>query len=328
MNKKPKDMNLAYGGQAIIEGVLMRSADGYAFTVRKPDGSLYREDSAYMALGKRFKILGKPFIRGISGFYENLVLGTKVLNKSADIAFPEEASKDKPASGLTMFFTFALALGIAMILFVGFPYFLTGLFKLDHVNNPFSYNIVSGVIRMIFFFVYLLLISFLKDTKRLFGYHGAEHKTINAFERGIELTVDNVRTASRLHPRCGTSFIFIVFIITIIVFPFFNVYFNSQQWYMNLPDISLFGFVNLSKEILQKLIIILSNILIGMPFVASLSYELLKLSAKFEKNPLVKIFIYPGLLFQLLTTREPEDGMIESAIESLNMVIEKSNRAS
>jgi len=311
-NKKPKDMNLAYGGQAIIEGVLMRSGEGYAFTVRKPDGSLYKEEQDYIALGKRIKILGKPFIRGISGFYENIILGTKVLNKSADIAFPEEVQSNKKSNQFTMILSFVFAFGIAMLLFVGAPYFITELFKLDHVQNPFLYNIVSGVIRMVFFFVYLLLISLLKDTKRLFGYHGAEHKTINAFERGFELTIEKVKTASRLHPRCGTSFIFIVFIITIIVFPFFNVYFNSQEWYLTL------------HKSLQKLVIIFSHIIIGMPFVASISYELLKLSAKHEKNPIVKFFVSPGLFFQLLTTREPEDGMIEIAIESLKMVVAKS----
>lgn len=312
MNTK-KDLNLAYGGQAIIEGVLMRSSDGYAFTVRKPDGSLHREGYAYKSLSKKYKIFGFPFIRGISGFIENIVLGTKILNKSADIAFPEEKNDSKKwYTSLLSFLMFSFAMIFAMVIFVGIPYFLTDLTKIDDNTNYFSYNIISGIIRMLFFIVYLLLISLLKDTRRLFGYHGAEHKTINAFEKGKKLTVEEVKTASRLHPRCGTSFVFIVFLITIIVFPFFNMYFNTKNWYISSP------------EFVQKLIIIISHIIVGMPIVSSISYELLKLSAKFEKNPIIKLFVLPGLAFQLITTKEPDDSMIEVAIESLSMVLKKS----
>lgn len=308
-DKIKKDMNLAYGGQALIEGVLMRSPEGYAFTVKKPDGTLYKEYQGHQSLGKKVKFFGLPFIRGIIGFCENLVLGMKVLNKSADVAFPEEGSSQKKGSNITTAFTYILAFLFAMLLFVATPYFITSLFRLEHSQHPFLYNLVAGGIRMSFFFVYLFLISFLEDTKRLFGYHGAEHKTINAYEHGKQLTVDSVRSSSRLHPRCGTSFIFIVFIITIFIFPFFNIFFHQFQWY------------NLAPSFVQKIIIILSHILFGMPIVSSLSYELLKLSAKFEKNPVVKLFVAPGLFFQLFTTREPEDKMIEIAIESLNMVI-------
>ncbi len=301
-------MNLAYGGQALIEGVLMRSKDGYAFTVRQPNGELYKEKSNAESLSKKDPILAWPFIRGVVGFCENMVFGMKLINKSAEIAFPEETKKDEGGAVAT-FFTFLFAIGVAVLLFVVTPYFITGLFKLDHNTTPFLYNLISGIIRMVFFFVYLVLISLLEDTKRLFGYHGAEHKTINAFESGKDLTVENVRTASRLHPRCGTSFIFIVFIITILVFPFFNHFFMQFAWYTN------------SIALIQKLIIILSHVIIGMPIVSSISYELLKLSARFEKNFIAKIFVAPGLFFQLFTTREPDDKMIEVAIESLKEVI-------
>ncbi len=372
--QKPQIKNLAYGGQALIEGVLMRSPSGYAFTVMKPDGEFYKEKVEYVSIGKRIKLLGIPFVRGISGFFESMVVGMKVLNKSADIAFPEESGKGQ--STISTVLTFLTALLFGMLIFVGLPYYLTQFIHFDDYTNPIAYNLIAGVIRLLFFFIYLYLISFLKETKRLFGYHGAEHKSISTYENKMPLTIENVKKHSRLHPRCGTSFIFIVFIITIIIFPFFNLFFNNQEWYLNLQPIpqsiaapdyngeyfnktknaedraflkSLYissdnGFIydlksNLSSEeehrarvvfrkgkydklgsILQKIIIILSHILVGMPIVSSISYELLKLSGKYSKNPLIKLFIMPGLLVQLFTTREPDDDMIKAAVLSLKMV--------
>jgi uncharacterized protein YqhQ len=310
---KVKEDNLAYGGQALIEGVLMRGQSGYAFTVKKPDDNFFKEKKAYISLGKRIKILGFPFIRGVVGFFENMVIGIKVLNKSGEIAFPEE--EGEKVSNVAMFFLFAFTMIIAMVIFVGIPYFLTALFRLDQNKDVFAYNLVAGIIRLIMFFGYLALISLIKDTKRLFGYHGAEHKTINAYEQKKELTVKNVQSASRLHPRCGTSFLFIVFLITLFVFPFFNIFFNTQVWYNDLMNLGKIG------DILQKLVHIASHILVGMPIVAAISYEILKLSGKFQRNPIVRVFIAPGLFFQLFTTREPDNGMIKAAILSLKMVL-------
>jgi uncharacterized protein YqhQ len=309
---KKKETNLAYGGSALIEGIMMRGRNAYAYTIKKTDGSYYKEKVEYTALGKKFKFLGLPFVRGIVGFIENMVIGIKALNKSAEIAFPEEG--DKKVSNFTLFLTFALAMVLAMGLFVALPYFLTQITGIKHNEEPFIYNLVAGIIRMVFFFAYLVLISFMKDTKRLFGYHGAEHKTIHTYESEKELTVENVKLFSRLHPRCGTSFLFIVFLITIIVFPFINEFFIAQSWYKALSSFGKLG------DILQKLVIIASHIIIGMPIVASISYELLKLSGKFYKNFIVKILISPGLFFQLFTTREPDEGMIKAGIISLNMV--------
>ncbi len=370
-----KEKNLAYGGQALIEGVMMRAPSNYAFTVQKPDGEFYKEKTDYVSLGKRVKVLGLPFIRGISGFFESMIIGMKILNKSADIAFPEENSSSN--STLSTVLTFVTAFLFGMLIFVGLPYYLTQFLSLDDYSNPLGYNLVAGVIRLVFFFIYLSLISFFKEARRLFGYHGAEHKSISTYENGAELTTENVKKYSRLHPRCGTSFIFIVFIITVIIFPFFNLYFNSQDWYLNLQpipakvstyeyennffkkiksndDITFVQSIytkestgnfyifnnNLEKSddmrargifkkakhnqlgsLLQKIVIILSHILVGMPIVSSISYELLKLSGKLSKNPIVKLFILPGLLVQLFTTREPDDGMIKTAILSLKMVI-------
>ncbi len=305
---KKKETDLAYGGQAVIEGIMMRGKDGYAFSIKKQDGSLHKEKVDYVALGKRIKILGLPFIRGISGFFENMIIGLKVLNKSAEIAYPEE--NGEKTSNFTMFVTFALALLISMLIFVGLPNFFTSYFGKDLVaKNALLFNAISGVLRMTMFFAYLILISFMKDTKRLFGYHGAEHKTIHTYEKERELTVENVKESSRLHPRCGTSFIFIVFLITLVVFPLIDSYYIYRQWYIDLP------------RAVQVLFRTLLHIGMGMPIVASISYELLKLSGKFYKNFLVKILVAPGLFFQLFTTRNPDKDMMKVGIVSLNMVL-------
>lgn len=317
MNKKNdilKEKNLAYGGQALIEGVLMRGQDSYAFTVKSPKNDFYKEKHDYISLGKRIKILGFPFIRGFIGLIENMILGIKVLNKSAEIAFPEES--DKKTSSFASTLIFILSFLIALTIFGGIPYYLTSIiFPLNHNNNPILYNLTSGLIRLIFFFIYIFVISFFKDTRRLFGYHGAEHKTINTYESKTELTVENVKKHSRLHPRCGTSFLFIVFLITIVVFPFFNIYLNTQSWYNEVGNIKQFG------PFLQKLIQFGSHIIFGLPIVSALSYEILKLSAKFKNNIIIKLLILPGLFFQLFTTKEPDDTMIKASIFSLNMVL-------
>ncbi len=308
-NSENRETELAYGGQALIEGIMMKGKSGYAFTVKKPDGTYYKEMKEHKSLASRNKFLGLPFVRGVAGFVENMSFGMGILNRSASIAFPEEIKENSKTSNITMFITFALALVFAFGIFNFLPYFLTSITKIDHNQHPFSYNLIAGCIRMVFFFLYIVLISFMSDTKRLFGYHGAEHKTIHAYEQGLPLTMENVRKSSRLHPRCGTSFMFIVFLITIFVFPFINELFIRQSWYLALP-VSL-----------QKIVIILSHIVIGLPIVSGISYEILKLAGKFYKSPIVKVLVSPGLFFQLFTTREPDDDMIKAGILSLSMLL-------
>jgi uncharacterized protein YqhQ len=312
--EKKKETNLAYGGQALIEGVMMRGQDRYAFTIKKQDGSYYKEKHDYLPIGKRIKFFGLPFIRGIVGFGENLKIGMSVLNKSAEIAFPEEENS-KPVSKVAMFFMVVLSLGFVLLFFKLIPNFLTSGLQFSLDKDPFLFNIIAGLIRMVLFFGYLVTMSLFKEAKRLFGYHGAEHKTIRAYEADKDLTVENVKSYSRLHPRCGTSFIFIVFLIMIFVFPLISVFYNTQAWYVGLKSIRTFG------KIIQILIQSLTQFFIGLPVVASISYELLKLSGKFQKNPIVKILIAPGLFFQLFTTKEPDDTMIKAAILSLQMVL-------
>ncbi|MBR6199370.1 MAG: DUF1385 domain-containing protein [Spirochaetales bacterium] len=337
-----KEQNLAYGGSALIEGVMMRGKSGMAFTVKKPDGSLYKEYSDKPSIGERIKPLGWPFIRGIVGFVDNMITSSKVLNKSGEIAFPEPPqdavgvgdarTQESPSnhyakkptiwetilSWLLMLLTFAIVIVIFMIVPRMLPEVANKIFPdintFTAENYPFLYNLVSGVLRLVLFFGYVLIISLMPDMKRVFGYHGAEHKTINTYEAHDDLTVENVRKHTRLHPRCGTSFIFIVFLITLFVFPFFDIFLYRMAWFKSIADIQ-FG----TK--LQHLIVIAFHIVIGMPIVSSISYELLKLSAKFQKTWIMKIFIAPGLFFQLFTTREPEDNMIKCAILSLAMVL-------
>jgi uncharacterized protein YqhQ len=309
-----KETNLAYGGQALIEGVMMRGQDGYAFTIKKQDDSFYKEKTDYSPLGKRIKFFGLPFIRGVLGLVENLIIGMKVLNKSAQIAYPEEETTKK-GSKLTTVLMVVLSLGFFIVVFKLVPFLLAGVFPVDHNREPFLYNLIAGIFRMLIFLVYLVSMSFLKETKRVFGYHGAEHKTIRAYEDKKDLTVENVKTYSRLHPRCGTSFIFIVFLLTIFIFPLISLFYNTQGWYTDLKQYEALG------KIAQQLIQVLTQFFIGLPIVASISYELLKLSGKLQKNPLVKIFIAPGLFFQLFTTQEPNDTMIKAAILSLKMIL-------
>ncbi len=311
-----QEKNLAYGGQALIEGVLMRGQKGYAFTIKQNNGVFYKEKKEYIPVGKRIKFLGLPFIRGIVGLFENMILGMKILNKSADIIYPEEK---KETSNLSMIILLILSTIIALFIFTGVPYFLPKFFNLDYNNNPISYNIVAGIFRLIMFFLYLIFISLFKDSRRLFGYHGAEHMTIHAYEAKNDLIVENVKKFSRLHPRCGTSFIFIVFLVTLIVFPFFSFFYNTQAWYNNLHDLNFIGLH--AGKVVQRLIHIASHIFIGMPIVAGISYELLKISGKYQKNPFVRLFILPGLFFQLFTTKKPDDDMIKAAILSLKMIL-------
>jgi uncharacterized protein YqhQ len=314
--KSNKETNLAYGGQALIEGVLMRGKDGYAYTVKQPDETFYKHKKDYKSIGARIRFFGLPFVRGVAGLFENMRLGTKIINRSAEIAFPEEAEKEttiwhKIASYLIMI----LSMGVIISIFLLVPRFLPKLTPFTPESDPFVYNLISAVIRLVMFFGYLLFISVFKDARRLFGYHGAEHKTIHAYENDLPLTVENVSSQTRLHPRCGTSFMFIVFLITIIVFPFFDILMERMTWFAELG--TKYGRIG---DITKNIIIIVLHVFVGMPIVSSISYELLKISARFQRNPVFKVFIAPGLFFQLFTTREPDEGMIKAAIISLKMV--------
>ena len=286
------------GGQAVIEGVMMRAPNKFVIAVRQPDGTIaVKRDDIKLDSNK---ILKKPIIRGLIGLYDALVLGIKALNFSAEKAMPEEFEKNGKASKMETFFSIFLGIALGILLFLYLPLQITELSKklFPIVEHSFLvFNLVDGVLRIIFFVIYLLIISQMKDIKRVFSYHGAEHKCIYAYEAGKELTVENARCMSRFHPRCGTSFLLIVLIVSIFVFSL-------------IPKNSHF-------------LIKFGSRIIFMPLIAGISYEILKLSGKHAGNVIVKILIAPGLWLQKITTREPDDAMLEVAMVSIKEALRK-----
>ncbi len=290
------------GGQAVIEGVMMRAPSKFVVAVRQPDGKIAvkRED---IKLDSN-KILKKPILRGLIGLYDALVLGIKALNFSAEKAMPEEAEKDGKSSKMETFLSILLGLVLGIGLFLYLPLQLTELLKkvLPVVENSFLvFNLVDGILRIIFFILYLILIAQMKDIKRVFSYHGAEHKCIYTYEKGKDLTVENARNMSRFHPRCGTSFLLIVLIVSIFIFSL-------------VPKDSHF-------------LIKLGSRIVFLPLIAGISYEILKLSGKHADNIIVKILIAPGLWLQRITTREPDDDMLEVALISIKEALRKDDDA-
>lgn len=289
---------VSIGGQAVIEGVMMRAPNKFVVAVRKPDGNIIiKKEDIKIDSKPLFK---KPLIRGLIALYDSVILGVKALNFSADHGLPEEEkSKNKKMSKLENFLGMFLGIGVAIALFLYIPLFLTELLKnvIPLIEKSFlMFNFVDGLIRVVIFVGYIFVISRMKDIARVFAYHGAEHKSIYTFEAGLDLTVENARKMSRFHPRCGTSFLLIVMIVSILVFSL-------------IPKDSHFAIKFGSRIVL-------------LPVIAGLSYEILKLSGKFSDNFIVKILIAPGLWLQRLTTKEPDDKMLEVAITSINEALE------
>ncbi len=289
------------GGQAVLEGVMMRSGSDYAVAVRKTDGEIEVMKDTYTSIIKIEALTKMPFIRGVFNFVDSLVLGMKTLNFSASF-FEEEEEKeltekeakrkekiDQLITTITMIISFALAIGIFMIL----PYFLTGFLE-AWISNNLIIVILEGFLRIGIFIGYILLVSQMNDIKRTFMYHGAEHKCINCIEHGLPLTVENVKKSSKEHKRCGTSFIFFVLLISIVCFFFIRV---DTIW----------------MRVIVRLIM--------LPFIAGISYELLKWAGRSE-NAIISILSKPGLWMQGLTTKEPDEEMIEVAIESVEAVFD------
>ncbi len=288
------------GGQAVLEGVMMRAPRAMAIAVRKPDGSVVVHREQVPPLSERFPLVKLPIIRGAVALVSSLVLGIRALNFSANHAIEEEAGKEgetQELSSLALAGTMTVSFlgGIALFFFL--PLYLTKLLVPVIGDNGLVFNLVDGVIRVIVFLLYIIAISRMKDIQRVFQYHGAEHKTIYAFERGDELTVERVRANSRLHPRCGTSFLLIVMLVSVAVFSL-------------IPKPWPFWEKALSRVVL-------------LPLIAGISYEFLKWSACHEQNPLVRFMIAPGLALQRLTTREPDDSQLEVAIRSVTEALEE-----
>lgn len=286
MPKKITD--LAVGGQAVIEGVMMRDAHRTATAVRLPNGEIDVETRTVSSIRDRYPVLNLPLIRGSVIMVESLIIGMRALSFSAQAAGEEDEQMTKKEIAMTISF----ALVLASILFIVIP---TGAAHLAaaYTDDPIVFNLIEGGIRLMVFLLYIWGISFMGGIRRVFQYHGAEHKTIHCYEAGEALTVENVQKFPRLHPRCGTNFLLIVMVVAIV----FHVFFG---W----PDLWL--------RILSRLAI--------LPVVAGVSYEIIRFAGRSE-NHLVHILITPGLWLQYLTTRPPADEMVEVAIESLKAVL-------
>jgi len=307
---------LAVGGQAVIEGVMMKGQGGYAIAVRRPDGKIVVKEEKKVPWHKQIKWLGIPFIRGVSILLEAMVVGFKALEYSANVALdenPQDDDKEKelPALGrghMIMMFLFSFLL--AMGLFVVLPNLVTQLVHFNEADTPVIFHIIAGLIRMGLFLLYIIGIACFSDIKRVFEYHGAEHKTIRTFEDEEELNVENVSRHSRFHPRCGTSFILTVMVVSIFVFALVTGLI-VQFW----PGFTAY------PVWLQKLILIPVHILAMMP-VAGLSYEVNRKCSKTMDSPITKAIVTPGLWFQRLTTREPDPSQMEVGITSLKKTLE------
>ena len=277
------------GGQAVIEGVMMQNGERIALAVRRQSDGEIRVRS--IPARARFKRLGKiPFLRGTFRLYDMLSLGIRALNLSAQLAFPEDEQLGRTGS----FFTFAIAIVFAIGVFILAPLYATNAFESLRTGNAIVFNLVEGLIRLTVLFLYLLVISRMKDIRRVFQYHGAEHKVVYTYEADEELTVENARKHTRLHPRCGTAFLMIVFVIAILVFSLVG---NPVIWLKTLSRLAL------------------------LPVVAGISYEALRFSGRTFDRWWVRLLAQPGLWLQRLTTAEPTDDMIEVAIASLERAL-------
>jgi uncharacterized protein YqhQ len=286
-----------YGGQAVIEGVMMLGKEGVAISVRQPNGELNVVTQPLASIYKG-RLRAKPVIRGIIVLIETLVLGTQSLLRSAQVAAAEEGEREIPTA--LLWGTAAISLALGIVLFFMVPLFTTRYLIDPYIQSAVLSNVLEGLIRIGIFVAYLKLISLIPDIKRVFAYHGAEHKVVNAYEAGVPLDVESVKRYSTAHARCGTAFIFIVLIVAIFVF-------------------ALFGQPTLWVRILSRIALI--------PVIAVISYEIMKLGAAHINNPVVRALLAPGLLLQSITTREPDDSQIEAAISALNEVIKMDQTA-
>ncbi len=302
--KKGSPEDILVGGQAVIEGVMMRTPYAYAVAVRRADGSLTIKKESVRRLADVWKPLTWPVVRGFAVLLQSLVLGIRTLNFSFNAAMadaePKLADGEKKRAGeaaqdsgwLPVALSMGAATVVAVAIFILAPLWLTTWLKgyFSAIHNWFVFNLVDGVIRVVFFLAYILLISRMKDIKRVFQYHGAEHKVVHTWEAKEELTVENARKKSTLHPRCGTSFLLFVMVVSIVVFSIFKFH--------------AFWAIFLSRVIL-------------IPVISGLSYELIRVSAPRCRRGFFRLVVLPGLSLQRITTKEPSDDQLEVAIRAL-----------
>ena len=305
MSRENVKFRTSIGGQALMEGILMRGPEKQAIVIRRPDGELESKTEPVNPIKNRYPILGWPIIRGTVNFLESMIKGVKAITYSASF-MPEEEQEEpskfdkwleehlsgEKAEKVIIGISVALGVLLAVGLFFLLPTVLAGLVS-RWVGNGILRNLIEGALRIIIFLTYIILASKMKEIKRIWQYHGAEHKTIFCYEKGLELTVENCRTQPRLHPRCGTSFLFIVMIVSILVFA-------VVSW--------------------QNVWIRMALRIVLLPVVVGISYEIIKYAGRHD-NVLTTILSAPGKALQLVTTAEPDDSMLEAAIESLKLVI-------
>jgi uncharacterized protein YqhQ len=303
LSQSPED--ILVGGQAVMEGVMMRTPHAYAVAVRRANGSLEVKREGVRRLASICKPLSWPVVRGFAVLLQSLVLGLRTLNFSFNVAMmdlePKSQEKAKPKNSEGEWLPIALSMGaaaiVAVLLFILAPLWITTWLKQYYsaIHNWVVFNLVDGLIRVIFFIAYILLVSTLKDIRRVFQYHGAEHKVVFTWEAKEELTVQNARTKSTLHPRCGTSFLLFVMVVAIIIF--------------SLVKFHAFWAIFLSRVVL-------------IPVISGLSYELIRLSAPRCRKGFFRLIVLPGLALQRITTKEPSDDQLEVAIHALLQALE------
>jgi len=279
------------GGQAVIEGVMMRGVDHWSLAVRRPDDDIGVRDFPLVSWMKRWPILKTPIVRGVVALVESLVIGVRALTMSANESLDEEQEElSKKEIGLTLVVAFAFAIGLFFLA----PLFLTGLLR-HQLGDGFVFWLIEGLVRVGIFVAYLAIVTRIKDLRRVFEYHGAEHMSIHALEHGEELTVANVEKYQTLHLRCGTSFLLIVMVVSIFVFALVK----WPAWYW----------------------LILSRIIL-VPLIAGISYEIIKFAGRHENNRVVRVIMAPGLALQWMTTKQPDSAQVEVAIAALDKIIE------
>jgi uncharacterized protein YqhQ len=289
MNHEHKADDIA-GGQALIEGVMMRHGNKIAAAVRRPDKEIVFQERDHIPLTKRYKLLGLMFIRGSVTLIEMMVIGIKTLLFSAEVSMNEAEKKPK---GWELTLSLTVSMGMSIFVFIVIPAYIFSLLR-DVIGNLMLLNLIEGCIRLGLFLCFLSATLLMKDMRRVFMYHGAEHKTVFAWENGQDLTIENVRKYSTRHPRCGTSFIMVVMIVSILVF-------------------SLLGRPDFLHRVLYKLLL--------LPVVSGISYEVIRFTEKRRDWQWVQVLSWPGLVMQKITTREPTDDQIEVAIAAMKKVI-------
>ncbi len=297
------------GGQAVLEGVMMRGKHNWAVAVRKPDGDIYVEEHDLKTAVSKRPALGKPIIRGVVGLWESLALAMKAFAISAEHAGETEEEK---LSSREIALSMTLGVGLAIGLFIVLPAIVTNLLVGEATERPFVWNVVDGLLRVVAFVLYIWAISRMRDIQRVFAYHGAEHKTIHAYEGGLPLDAEVIQRHVTMHVRCGTSFLLMVMVIAILVFSV-------------VPVRAVTDLLGTDHRMITLLVAISFRILL-LPFIAGLAYEVIRWAGKQPENPVVRVVLWPGLQLQRMTTREPDDSMVEIAVTAMKRVVAREDR--